>query len=128
MGRKAQIKNIKRMSKKTNILLDLQDIMDPVALKIEPEKQELPPGFLRYQTDKCGKVSPFSKDLKNMFTYDYPKKSPFKFVTKTKSSADKIYSELIQATKRGLVNKAYIQSNQKTLEHLQKNLQLLDDK
>merc|ERR1711935_1106265 len=126
MGGKAKVtSNKKRIAEN---LLDITEILE--ATSFDPATLvglSLPPGFTKCDDKKAGKVSPFSKEKKSgAFTYDYPKGSPFKMVTKPKSHGEGMYKDLVEANKRGMVNWNQVKFTQATLKHLQKRLEMLD--
>lgn len=120
----------KPLPKPVATLLKLSEIIDVTSFNPSDfVNQELPPGFTRADGENSGKVSPFSKGKGKTggFTYDYPKGSPFKMVQKKKTAGEQTYQDLVEATKRGMVNWNEISFQSSAINYLQKNLHLLEE-
>merc|ERR1712224_183657 len=102
-------------------LLSLEDILD--AQSWDPATiadMNLPPGFTRPENDG-GKVSPFSKEKKGGFSYDYPKGSPFKMVKKSKSHGQKVYKDLCDAKAAGMMEWDQVKFPKQVVKELKKS-------
>ena len=111
-----------------NEVLKLSEITGVTSFTPPPVgERSLPEGFARYETKKPGKVSPFSSKKGGSFTYEYPKGSPFKMVSSTKTRSQVMYQDILEAARRGLIEWSQVNFPDKVVKHLQKNLIMLEE-